>query len=72
MVLQVKELAGLINPSLPLTGNILNRVVLYILYICIVRQMAGAASQPFQTQPMCPLIVRKILWYFKLKNLRGL
>jgi hypothetical protein len=60
MVLQVKELAGLINPSLPLTGNILNRVVLYILYICIVRQMAGAASQPFQTQPMCPLIVHNM------------
>jgi hypothetical protein len=29
---------------------------LYILYICIVRQTARAASQPFQIQPLCPLI----------------
>jgi hypothetical protein len=29
MVLEVKDLAGFINPSLPLPGNILNRVVLY-------------------------------------------
>jgi hypothetical protein len=56
MVLQVKDLGGLINPSLPLAGNILSRVVLYILYICIVRKTARAASQPFQTQPLCLLI----------------
>jgi hypothetical protein len=42
----------LINPSLPLAGNILSRVVLYIWYICIVRQTARAVSQPFQTQPV--------------------
>jgi hypothetical protein len=60
MVLQVKDLVGLINPSLPLSGNILSRVVLYILYICIVRQMACAASQPFQTQPLCPLIAHSM------------
>jgi hypothetical protein len=34
---------GIINPSLPLADNILS-----ILQICIVRQMARAASQPFQ------------------------
>jgi hypothetical protein len=60
MVLQVKDLAGLINPSLPLPGNILRRVVLYILYICIVRQTARAASQPFQTQPLFPLIAHNM------------
>jgi hypothetical protein len=60
MVLEVKDLAGLINPSLPLAGNILSRVVLYILYICIVRQTARAASQPFQIQPLCPLIAHNM------------
>jgi hypothetical protein len=29
MVLEIKDLAGFINPSLLLPGNILNRVVLY-------------------------------------------
>jgi hypothetical protein len=60
MVLSVKDLGGLINPSLPLAGNILSRVVLYIWYICIVRQTARAAPQPFQTQPLCPLIAHNI------------
>jgi hypothetical protein len=56
----LKDLAGLINPSLPLAGNILSRVVLYIWYICIVWQTARASSQPFQTQPLCPLIAHNI------------
>jgi hypothetical protein len=57
MVLYVKDLAGFTNHSLPLAGKILSRVVLYILQISIVRQMARATSQPFQTQPLlCPLI----------------
>jgi hypothetical protein len=60
LIESLKDLAGLINPSLPLAGNILSRVVLYILYICIVRQTAGAASQPFQTQPLCPLIAHNM------------
>jgi hypothetical protein len=32
MVLQVKDLGGLINPSLPLAGNILSRVVFCIVH----------------------------------------
>jgi hypothetical protein len=56
---KLKILGGL-NPSLLLAGNILSRVVLYIWYICIVRQTARAASQPFQTQPLCPLIAHNI------------
>jgi hypothetical protein len=49
MVLSVKDLAG----------YILNRVVLYILQICIARQMASAAAQPFQTQlTICNKILR--------------
>jgi hypothetical protein len=60
MVLQVKDLVGLMNPSLPLAGNILSRTVLYILYICIVRQITRAASQPFQTQPLGQLITHNM------------
>jgi hypothetical protein len=57
MVLYVKDLEGFTNHSLPLAGNNLSRVVLYILQISIVRQMARATSQSFQTQPLlCPLI----------------
>jgi hypothetical protein len=48
---------GIINPSLPLADNILST---RILQICIVRQMARAASQPFQTQPLCPLIAHNM------------
>jgi hypothetical protein len=51
---------GFINPSLPLAGNILSRVVLYILQICMVRQMPRATLQTFQTQPLCLLIAHNM------------
>jgi hypothetical protein len=70
LVLQVKDLAWLINPSLPLAGNIFSRVVLYILHIYIVRQMARAASQPFQIQiqPLRPLIAHNMQYKFTTCN----
>jgi hypothetical protein len=39
-----KDLAGLINPSLPLAGNILNCIVHFVYLHCTAKR---AASQPF-------------------------
>jgi hypothetical protein len=45
----VLDLAGVINPNSRLAGDILSRVELYILYICIVGQMVGPSVQPLWT-----------------------
>jgi hypothetical protein len=54
-----KDLAGLVNPSLPLAGN------RYFKQDCIVHFVylhcsARAAFQPFQTQPLCLLIAHNM------------
>jgi hypothetical protein len=42
-----------------LRGEILKNTR-YILYICILRQMALTTSQPFQTEPLCLLIAHNM------------
>jgi putative effector of murein hydrolase LrgA (UPF0299 family) len=61
MVLLVKDLAGLINLSLPLAGNILSRVVLYIL-------LTANGTRRSPTQPLCPLIARNMQYNFMTNN----